>query len=414
MEKKSKRKPPINMLVWCCYVFVAVDAYVSLNRVINDIFMLLSIVMVIDGIYFMLVTRQVSVELDIDKASQKDEGFNLRVKVKNQCFFPIPTMYIIPKPGMRASLVEDYYIGLLLSGKEEVQHSVAYKANLCGLEEIGLEKVIFKSFFSFFQKEVVKKEKVRIKILPKIRLISNMEQLNHFLDELIMGSGKQIGEGSSTIGSSEVGYELRPYVQGDSQKLIHWKIAAYKEELLVRQRYSNNEKRNDVFFILSPFISSNSEEEAIVQDKLLTTFISLVGHYLEQGQKVRIAYYKDKEWQYKKIKNGIHLQQLQEDLGDYVCLKVEETITQRTIIKSLLSMIKDKSGIKILVSSYWTLDIEEFILNNQQVRQLPCIWTGSKLISILEEQSILSVWHMTDAYEMTPLVERGYRRHIDE
>ena len=78
MKKQNKKISPLNILVWLCYIFVGIDAYVSLNRVIGDIFILLTIIIVIDGIYFVLVNNQIRINLETDEVFQKDEEFNLK------------------------------------------------------------------------------------------------------------------------------------------------------------------------------------------------------------------------------------------------------------------------------------------------------------------------------------------------
>ena len=397
---KFKRTPPINTLMFVCYALMVVYAYASSNRMVNDTLLLMTIIIVIDGLYFWIVPKKIKIYLEIDEIVQKHELFKVKVKLVNDSLLPMPYMELVPDKGVRSSLEEVGSLGIMLNSKNQMECVIPYRAELCGLEEIGLEKIVFRSFFAFFKREVNNIEKVKVKILPKPRKLEYIQHFNDFLERLMASEIKQSGEEHLVIAGDEIGYELRPYVEGDSQRLIHWKIAAYKDELLVRQRQQNDEKKNNVFFILNPFLSGEEMEEAIIQDKLLTAFISLVGYYLEQEQRVQVAYYKDQTWQYLKIKSYVQLQQLQENLGDYVCLKAEKTIDQRSIIESFIKKVKQKGGIKILVSSYWTQEMEEYILSKKQNSTMSHIWTGSNRPRMLVQESKLPVWYLTDQYEM--------------
>ena len=401
MKKQNKKISPLNILVWLCYIFVGIDAYVSLNRVIGDIFILLTIIIVIDGIYFVLVNNQIRINLETDEVFQKDEEFNLKVRVINQSYFPMPYLYIIPKSSTRADLIENTYIGLLLGSKEQVEHSILYKAKLCGLEELSLEKINLRSFFSFFQKDIVIKENVKIKILPKIRPIQYIENFDSLLGELTLsiGAGKKIDQECMAVGNDEIGYELRPYVPGDSQKLIHWKIAAYKNELLVRQRHVSNEQKGELIFILNPFIRDD-KKRAIDEDKLLTSLISLVSYYVQCEQRVCVAYYKNKIWRYMKLTSVIHLQQLQEELAEYSFCGDEEIASLKKIIKSPQTNPEHNNGIKIIVSNYWISEIEQYTLSKEQMSPIPYVWTGNQLPEVIDDSSKLLMWQITDDYNI--------------
>jgi len=386
------------------YVLLVIYAYIISNRLTNDILVLVTVMIIIDGIYFFIVSKKVRIELTSVEMVQRDEAFELRVKLINEALLPSPYMELIPQQKMRMSLDEDKIRGLMLVGKEQMTCTILYRARLCGLEEIGIEKIVLRSFFSFFKREVTPSIKVQVKILPRIIKISHLELFNEFLEQIVEHERKTWGEDLLDIAGDEVGYELRPYVQGDSQRLIHWKIAAYRDEFLVRQRQQENEKKNSIFLMLSPFLASrDNEEAAVAQDKILTTFISLVGYYLKQEQKVQVAYYQNQDWQYMKIKEYGQLQQLQMRLGDYNYMDVEQTVHQRRIIKSLIKIAKRYSGIKILVSGYWTQEMQEYMLMKSTNKRIPCIWAGEEIPSRLMEKTSLPMWYVTNQYEIVLL-----------
>ncbi len=399
--KKSRKKLPFNILMGTCYLLLVLYAYIKVDRIINDVVVLTTCVALIDCVYFFIMLRKVEIRLQANEIIQKNEDFKVNIVLRNKSLLPTTYIYLVPKEGIRMELKSKDSIGVLLKGKESVSYSILYNAKLCGHEEIGLEKIVYKSYFSFFRKEIDIADKAKIKILPSIEPLGEMKSFTEFISSQLIQKDKRLEVISGNDNSEEeIGYELRPYVEGDSERLIHWKIAAYKEELLVRQRQKGNERKKEIFFILNPFLDRMKEEQIVTQDKLVTSFASLVGFYLEQGEKVQIAYYQSGSWQHAQIDENFSLTQLQEILSDYDFLNVEEVMNQRSILKRIIHMAKKKSGIKVVVSNYWTYEMEEYILSRKQVGIIPYIWTGSEVPKELVEQSDMPIWHMTDNYKM--------------
>lgn len=394
------KKLPINGLMFSVFIAIGMMAYMKPERFINELFILIGIILLFDGIYFFLVIPYLKVKIYIPRTVEKNERFSLRIYISNKAYLPSPYVYIKPGEGIRVILEKKQVIGLMLGARERIEQEIDYKAQLCGQEEVILEEVSMRSFIGFFRKTITLNEYTIVQVLPEIRHLEYIQHFDAFLIPMNTQGEKQNEQEDSESIENEVGYELRPYIDGDSQRLIHWKIAAFRDEYLVRQREGSKEQKRELFFILSPFVCwENNEEEAVLQDKMITTFVSLVAHYLREGQKVRVAYYKDKAWQYKKIRDVRYIHILQEILSDYEGLKIEETINQRGIIKSLFKLTKKRDGIKILITSYWRKDMEEYILNNKfQIGTTPIIWTGGSVPDTLLQESQFTFWHMTDEY----------------
>lgn len=393
-------KPPIQPIMFMSYMIFGGYAYVNTSRVVNEAFILITIIILIDWIYFWISVRYVDIKCEMDESVQKGEVFKFTLKLSNHFFLPTPFIGLTPSKVSRAKLLKEQQTIMLLGGRENAEESITYISTLCGLQQISLKEIELKSFIGFFRKEQKILQGAQIKILPEVRPIEYMQHFTDFLINVVEGEGRPSGEKCLIGAGDEISYSLRPYMEGDSQRLIHWKIAAYKDELLVRQREQESEQKSDVFFILNPFLSTAEGEEAVVQDKLLTTFVSLAGYYLSKQQKVRVAYYKNKTWQYTKLRNELELHFLQEILGEYTSLKVKETINQRGIIKSFIKMVQHRGGIKIIVSSYWSKEMEKYILQNQSINTIPYVWTGSKVPEWMMKESSLPVWHMTDQYAL--------------
>lgn len=397
---KIAYKLPINHLMFSVFIAIGILAYAKPGWLINEIFILLSIILLCDGIYFFLVIPHLKVEISAPKIVEKYQSFPVKIHIANQAYVSSPYLYINPREGKRVTLERIQAIGIMLGMRERMEQEIYYKAQLCGLEEIRIEEVRMRSFMGFFKKTSILNLQITIQVLPEIRHLNYMQHFTSFLVQLTTSEGKQGEQGDRENIGEEVGYELKPYIDGDSQKLIHWKIAALRDEYLVRQREGSKEQKKELFLILSPFIGGkNNGDEASLQDKSVTTFVSLVAYYLNQGQKVRVAYYKEKDWHYMKLREPRYIHDLQEALSDYIGVKVEQTINQRGIIKNLFRLTKKRGGIKVIISSYWKKDMEDYVLRNKfKTRIIPIIWTGSSLPITLSQDSRFPIWHMTDEY----------------
>ena len=397
---KSTKKIPINSLMLLAFIGIGILAYAKPGYFINQLFVLLSIMLLFDGLYFFIVISHLKIKIDAPKMVAKNESFPLKIYIINKAYMLSPYIYIRVSEGKRVDLETAQVIGLILGIRENVEQEVFYNAQLCGSEEIVLEEVRMQSFIGFFRKTIILNLSVTIQVLPEIRHLEYMQHFDAYLAQLSTSEGKQNGQENHESVGDEVGYELRPYMDGDSQRLIHWKIAALREEYLVRKREGSKERKRELVFILSPFVSLKyDEEEEILQDKLVTTFVSLVSHYMNEGQKVSVAYYKEKAWQYIKIRDARYIYILQEALSDYIGLKIEETLNQRSIIKSLFKLTNKRSGIKMLITTYWEKDMEEYILKNKlQTGTTSIIWAGSSVPADMLQNSLFPFWHMTDQY----------------
>lgn len=393
-------KLPINGLMFAVYIAVGILAYARPGWLINEVFILLCIIVLCDGIYFFLVIPHLKVEIYVPQVVEKYQMFSLKISIANWAYVSSPYLYIKPKDRKRVTLEDMQSIGIMLGPRDRIEQEIYYKAQFCGVEEIRIEEVSMRSFMGFFRKTSVLNLKETIQVLPEIRHLNYMQHFTSFVVKCTISQAKQSNQGDKEHIGGEVGYELRPYMNGDSQRLIHWKIAAFRDEYLVRQREESKEQKEELLFILNPFIEWESNERGVVlQDKSITTFVSLAAYYLKQEQKVRVAYYKEKEWQYMKLSDSRCIHNLREALSDYAGVKVEETINQRGIIKNLFKLTKKRGGIKVMISSYWKKDMEDYILRNKfETKTVSIIWTASRLPITLSQVSRFPIWHMTDEY----------------
>lgn len=396
------KKLPINSIMFLVFIGIGIVAYIRPGRFINELFIIMNITLFLDGIYFFILIRYLKINVYVPKIIQKDERFILKIDIMNRAPVSSPYIYIKPKDGMRVSLEKKQALMTMLEAKQSKEQELLCNAKFYGKEQVVLEEVSMHSFIGFFRKSLTQSIFTTIKILPTIR---HLDYMQHFDDFLILSNRQESRQNEEVNDESikdEIGYELSPYIEGDSQRLIHWKIVASRDEYLVRQREEKKEWKRGLFFVLNPLIQCDSKnEEIIIQDKIVTTLLSLVAYYIDESQKIEVIYYKDKKWQYIKIKETKDIYCLKDILSDYEGIRVEEQSNVHEIVKQLLKFIQKKSGYKIIVSSYWEEDLEHYILKKYvAIRKMPIIWTGRTVPNDLVQKASSSIWHMTDHYEL--------------
>lgn len=407
LDRQARIVPPINSLLFGVYLSVVVLAYIRPTRILNEIIILISIILALDGIYFFMIAPYIEVTLVPKVMVEVGQEFKQHIKVRNRAYLPSPYIYLMPGQGQRISIENQKCIGLLLGAREDVEQEIFYRAKYCGIEQMTLDWVVTRSFFCFFRKEIKLQETTTVQIMPEVKPLNYLNPFNSFITQMLIREERALGHENGENGrdiDDEIGYELRPYREGDSERLIHWKLAVFKEEYLVREREKIKEQRRELFFILNPFMGKEvrdeeeNSNEILEHNKTVTSFISLVAYYLIKGQKVRIAYYKEKEWQHMKLKGIGELRYLQECLSHYRSIYIGDTMNQedaihhREMIHSLFSMIHKRVGIKIMISGYWKQEVEAYAM--------PIIWTGSYLNEDLVKESRFPLWHMTDEYSL--------------
>lgn len=406
------KKLPFNSLMFLVFIGIGTVAYIRPSRFINQLFIMMSITLLLDGIYFFLVIRYLKVNVHAPKTIQKDERFTLKIDMINRAPLPSPYIYIKPKDGIRFTLEKKQALMIMLEARQFKAQELPCNAQFYGKEQVVLEEVSMRSFIGFFRKSLTQNISTTIKILPTIKHLEYMQHFNDFLMRLNRQEDKQNEQANNESIGDEIGYELSPYIEGDSQRLIHWKIVASRDEYLVRQREEKKEWERDLFFILNPLMQYQSnDEQVVIQDKIVTTLISLVAYYINQGQKVKVTYYKHRKWEYIKIRETKDIYFLQDTLSDYEGLRVERQSNVHEMIKGLLKLTQKKSGYKLIISSYWEENLEKYILENRfQTKEIPMIWTGGAVPNYLVHKVAFSIWHMTDHYELVLCTEEKLGR----
>ena len=378
-------------------------AYTKPDHITIDLFCLLLISIVLDTFHFFLVSKKIEMVIEpVPSKVQKAQQLEVIIKVKNNSFWPTPCLHIFPIDGYRLNLKEKQNYCLFLGSGSVKELALVYEAQLSGKQTVGFEDVFLKDYLGLYRRTITLPDNPKIKVLPEVR-----EGLE--VDEFL-GAGTEIGysRGSQNRaklgGEGEVAEDLTAYKAGDSPKLLHWKILAQKNQLLVRQRETGKQDRESVLLILSP-IGSHIEEERLryeLQDRSLTASLSLSYQLVAKGHQVAIMYYQKGNWIKASLKYAREIQYLREKLASYEQLESSKDRTYRGALRAFLKGIEKEQGLKIVVAQ----DIDQAVLyyldawrKKPEDIKLLCVGKTINKTSTVD----IEAWQVTKDYELKKL-----------
>ncbi|ADZ81905.1 DUF58 domain-containing protein [Cellulosilyticum lentocellum] len=378
-------------------------AYTKPDHITIDLFCLLLISIVLDTFHFFLVSKKIEMVIEpVPSKVQKAQQLEVIIKVKNNSFWPTPCLHIFPIDGYRLNLKEKQNYCLFLGSGSVKELALVYEAQLSGKQTVGFEDVFLKDYLGLYRRTITLPDNPKIKVLPEVR-----EGLE--VDEFL-GAGTEIGysRGSQNRaklgGEGEVAEDLTAYKAGDSPKLLHWKILAQKNQLLVRQRETGKQDRESVLLILSP-IGSHIEEERLryeLQDRSLTASLSLSYQLVAKGHQVAFMYYQKGNWIKASLKYAREIQYLREKLASYEQLESSKDRTYRGALRAFLKGIEKEQGLKIVVAQ----DIDQAVLyyldawrKKPEDIKLLCVGKTINKTSTVD----IEAWQVTKDYELKKL-----------
>lgn len=395
---RIKKLPPINFIQFGILVGLCGVAYLSPNKIVISAFLLILMVCVIDGIHFFVVKRALRLYVNGGVPVEKGEIFNINVKFVNKSNLPACLFHVSTKSSRRLNCTEKNEITTLLAPMEKYECAIKYEARLSGEDIVGIEWGRLDSVFGFFRLHLPLEMYVRVRVLPGIKELRGIER---FI-EVLAGSGEEDRNGNieeEKRSGEEIGYELRPYQEGDSQRLIHWKLAALKEVYLVRQREGSNHKGQDIFLIICPLQYKKDEEaEAVIQDRTVTSALSVAYYFLSHEQTVKVACYINKSWKYIELTDSHQIRSLQEMLSKYGAVILNEKVDEKAILKSLFKVIGEENSIKILISAYCSMQMSRMFLSSGEEKQLSMLYTDGKAASNLTGEMMMPIWQVREDY----------------
>lgn len=180
----------------------------------------------------------VSCEMESELLSKGDKC-DVTVLVRNNSIFPTPPIEIsmTNEPGVRC---EEPNILVSVLSKTQKCFEVTFKAKICGLSHVGIEKVRVTDYLGLFSFPIRKSNsddlKKKVAVIPNIAEISAKDDMILKAMQVSMHADDSEDTVESVINvfGGFPGYDNRDYVPGDPLKRINWKQSAKRDKLLVR------------------------------------------------------------------------------------------------------------------------------------------------------------------------------------
>ena len=265
--------------------------------------MALGIMLLVAVIYNLYLPKEVSTHLIIPAYAQKEEKITGRLYISNTGSFPVLSGKVFLQVKKTISGEQEIFsMNIRAAGRKNGAAAFVIDSEYMGFLEITILRVELYSFFGCMKKVTyVNQEKV-VMILPQTTElhfpVQNSGVACSFFDE--EQSGKK-GKGPGEY------FGIRPYVDGDSMKLIHWKLTGKTDEYMV--------KEVEVPMMRMPLIFLETRVEkldAAMIDGLLEAFFSIPQHMAQEGQKHCLCWWDKKTdgWNFYNVANAMQLEEV--------------------------------------------------------------------------------------------------------
>lgn len=396
----SVLRSPHNSTINVPFIFIVLVsgmmAYSRPGRSTVDLFCLLLIIIILDTLHFFWMSKNTEVTIvPISSKTEKRKQLEVGVRVKNNSLWPIPRLHLIPLDGYRLSLKEKENYCLFMGGLSEKEITLIYEARLSGKQVVGLKQIFLQDYLGLYRKDLVIPDCLKVKVLPDIR--EDIE-IDDFLGQGVE-EGYKRGYNQNQI-KEEAAEDLEAYKEGDALRLIHWKIFAQKDQLLVRQRETKEQKGERIMIILSPIGSTREEKGRYeLQDKSVTTSLSLCNELIARGYQVGFMYYKNGNWMKVALKSKRELQYLREKLGSYETIESEDDKAYKRALKGFLKGIRMQQSFKLVVTEY--IDEKLTCLLEQEHKTLKDVQFISMSEPINKTKGLdVKIWKITERYRL--------------
>ncbi|MDX1357629.1 MAG: DUF58 domain-containing protein [Clostridia bacterium] len=213
-------------------------------------------------------------------------------KIQYKCLFAnsaiFPYIYLklyIQTPETVVTGKPDIYNESLVTGKSKtLEYEIECKYR--GRYDIGILWVEFRDFLNLFELRLRKTSFLSVLIYPRVRVSEE------FIDEGMTMSNFRVALFNKNKGDESL-LNLREYAYGDSSKLIHWKLSARLQKLIVTDRESTFDSR--VIMVIDLKKDGFAPHEQIVyEDTLIEDVVSTAHYFLTKNIPVDLVYFKQK------------------------------------------------------------------------------------------------------------------------
>ena len=300
----SQKRLWTNRIAGICCLFLWAALVIFLSGTAGKIaVMTLVLMLVIAAIYDYNLPSEFAAHLIIPAYGEKEERLTGNIYVHNTSWLPMLSgrVFLRVKKTITGE-VEEFSMEIKAGARKDGKITFLIDADYMGFLEISILKVEIYSFFGCMKKVTRSNLVKEVMILPRTTELHFPVENNgiacSFFDE---AEGGRKGNGPGEY------FGIRPYVDGDSMKQIHWKLTGKTDEYMV--------KEIEVPMMRMPLIFLETRVEKIdaaMIDGLLEAFFSISQHMAQEGQKHCLCWHdrQNSEWNFYTVENAMQLEEV--------------------------------------------------------------------------------------------------------
>lgn len=270
------------IISWIIYlaVVIATGAFFVLYK---DLLALILFICVIFVPIILLIIHSVSffltkITVDVDKTtSDISKPIKIRIKVSNRSPFAVTHIKLYSK-CKNLFLNTEHDCKFTISSSPFSTKEFCYELNSSHIGNIdfSLKNALFYDFFSMFRFSKRLNISKIIPIYPSTVSVSSTIRPNDwFIGEADIYSNAKAGDDPSEV------FNIREYKDGDKLNKIHWKLSSKNDKYMVKE-YSLPVSDN-IFIYLDLRVKDTDDENLLLIDSLLKSFISISNNFVKQG-----------------------------------------------------------------------------------------------------------------------------------
>lgn len=337
-SRKLKERPvviPRNILLHVITIGIVVKLYDTPHPTLIKALYLMGIVFVLGEVYLFVIKRRIKVEVEpLPKVLHKGENVHLQITVRNPSLLPLSYVYLFLKESYYLVPKEIRCLCLTLGPKSKKTFSIPYEALNSGADYIGIERIVLVDYFEFARRKYKFSWAQEVSILSQVKPLKEITNLVQFMphreSEILEEKPLQVED------EGEISYELAPYQEGQSERLIHWKLVAQRDIYMIREREDDIKLRKEHLVMVDPVFLrkkvrkmyfkrffrthrlrkrwAKERENAFYMDKVITSCMSYLYSLISEEISVIWVGYNAGKWEQRLLNRSSDLEQIEEML----------------------------------------------------------------------------------------------------
>lgn len=264
-------------------IFSVILVWIFQNRQTYTFLYFLLLLPLLSGGLSHIAARRVTISCSAPtEVPVKGETVNYFITLKSRDLFPYPFIRVsFDRQNMSSDTEPDQRDFMVMPFEERVIKTNFY-CRYCGLQDIGVSGVHVSDYLRLFRFSCKGYEQQRITVYPRVMDIVNEPPVLNSIDR---HSGfSAVEDDHSTI------LDYRQYRDSDSMKLVHWKLSAKTDELIVK-KYGSHSITNTRVFLSQKRSDLPSAVNHEIRDGCIEGTVAAVNYLMKKGETVHFAYF---------------------------------------------------------------------------------------------------------------------------